>query len=102
MQTKTQKQFLSTVFVLVIHSFERLAGLVCKERKQWWTCSTLIWQSIKKKLYVKKLKDENFLNENVDANTSLGLQSSQNWVRNWSNTDKAPESRCNSDTQHDL
>lgn len=34
MQKETQKQFLSTVFALVIHSIERLAGLVCKERKQ--------------------------------------------------------------------
>ena len=102
MHKETQTQFLSAVFVLVIHSFERLAGLVSKERKQQWTCSILIWQSIKKKLYVKKLKDENFLNENVDANTALGLHSRQNLGGNWSNTDKTPESRCDSDTEHEL
>lgn len=31
MQKETQKQFLSEIFVLVIHSFERLAGLGSKE-----------------------------------------------------------------------
>lgn len=39
-------------------------------------------QSINEKLDVEKLKDENFLNENVDATIALGLHSSQNWGRN--------------------
>lgn len=38
------------------------------------------WQSINEKLDVKKLKDKNFLHENlVDATIALGLHSSQNW-----------------------
>lgn len=45
-------------------------------------------QAINEKLDVEKLKDENSLNENVDATTALGLHSNQNWGRNWSNTDK--------------